>query len=301
MPYCLFVEMLAGDTLIGGGQSVRQSQGVPPAPTRRSIISSSSCRSTRPRRRSTRRPRPKASRTGCSMLHFKKDWSFNPELPTIGPWKHGAADQHADLGARAQSLLLGGRHRGQPAALHRPRRHDAGRGSRGHQPARHRRQLRHAGAPHRPRQAAGHPGEPQKGNYTVHLDLGAARLATRRCRSTRASRPIRRSRSGCTNADFRRALSLGIDRNQLNETFWLGVGTPGSAAPAESAAAKPGPEWRTKWSTLRSGQGQPDARRDRAHQEGQRRLPRAHRQRRAAAHPGPGRAGASCPGRSRRR
>ena len=43
-----------------------------------------------------------------------------------------------------------------------------------------------------------------------------------------------------TNADFRRALSLGIDRNQLNETFWLGVGTPGSAAPVD-AAAKPGP------------------------------------------------------------
>ena len=28
------------------------------------------------------------------------------------------------------------------------------------------------------------------------------------------------------NADFRRALSLGIDRDQINETFWLGIGTP---------------------------------------------------------------------------
>ena len=32
-------------------------------------------------------------------------------------------------------------------------------------------------------------------------------------------------------ADFRRALSMGIDRDQLNETFWLGIGTPGSVAP----------------------------------------------------------------------
>mgnify|MGYP003693771751 CR=1 FL=1 len=28
-------------------------------------------------------------------------------------------------------------------------------------------------------------------------------------------------------ADFRRALSMGIDRDQLNETFWLGIGYPG--------------------------------------------------------------------------
>ncbi len=28
-------------------------------------------------------------------------------------------------------------------------------------------------------------------------------------------------------ADFRRALSMGIDRDQLNETFWLGIGIPG--------------------------------------------------------------------------
>ncbi len=30
------------------------------------------------------------------------------------------------------------------------------------------------------------------------------------------------------NRDFRIALSLAIDRDQLNETFWLGLGTPGS-------------------------------------------------------------------------
>jgi peptide/nickel transport system substrate-binding protein len=50
--------------------------------------------------------------------------------------------------------------------------------------------------------------------------------------------------------DFRRALSLAVDREQINETFFLGIGTPGSGAPAESNKYSPGPEWRQKWSTL---------------------------------------------------
>jgi peptide/nickel transport system substrate-binding protein len=51
-------------------------------------------------------------------------------------------------------------------------------------------------------------------------------------------------------ADFRRALSMGIDRDQLNETFWLGIGVPGSVAPSETTPYSPGAEWRKKWSTL---------------------------------------------------
>jgi peptide/nickel transport system substrate-binding protein len=52
------------------------------------------------------------------------------------------------------------------------------------------------------------------------------------------------------NRDFRRAISMGIDRDQLNETFWIGIGVPGSIAPNESVPYSPGPEWRKKWSTL---------------------------------------------------
>ena len=51
------------------------------------------------------------------------------------------------------------------------------------------------------------------------------------------------------NRDFRRALSMGIDRDQLNETFWLGIGVPGSVAPSETVPYSPGAEWRKKWST----------------------------------------------------
>ena len=52
-----------------------------------------------------------------------------------------------------------------------------------------------------------------------------------------------------TNRDFRRALSLGIDRDQLNEIFCMGIGTSGSIAPNESVPESPGPEYRTLWST----------------------------------------------------
>src|SRR5262249_9199302 len=49
--------------------------------------------------------------------------------------------------------------------------------------------------------------------------------------------------------DFRRALSLGIDREQLKETFFLGTGIASSLAPEDGAADSPGPEYRTMWST----------------------------------------------------
>ncbi len=52
------------------------------------------------------------------------------------------------------------------------------------------------------------------------------------------------------NADFRRALSIAIDREQLNETFWLGLGTPGSGVPSEVVPESPGKEWIEKWSTF---------------------------------------------------
>jgi peptide/nickel transport system substrate-binding protein len=50
-------------------------------------------------------------------------------------------------------------------------------------------------------------------------------------------------------ADFRRALSLGIDRNQVNETFFLGTGIPSSSAPAPENKYYPGDEWQKKWAT----------------------------------------------------
>ena len=51
------------------------------------------------------------------------------------------------------------------------------------------------------------------------------------------------------NRDFRIALSHGMDREQLNEAFWLGLGTPGTQVLAESSPYNPGPEYRSMHST----------------------------------------------------
>ncbi len=54
------------------------------------------------------------------------------------------------------------------------------------------------------------------------------------------------------NVDFRRALAIGIDREQMNEVFFLGFGVPGSFAPAPTNPFSPGPEseYRGKWATF---------------------------------------------------
>ncbi|MGH3387578.1 MAG: ABC transporter substrate-binding protein [Actinomadura sp.] len=52
------------------------------------------------------------------------------------------------------------------------------------------------------------------------------------------------------NVDFRRALSLGVDRAQLIETFTLGTSKPSATMVGDSSKYFPGPEWRTKWATL---------------------------------------------------
>ena len=52
------------------------------------------------------------------------------------------------------------------------------------------------------------------------------------------------------NVDFRRALALGIDRDQLNQTFALGSSMVSATMPSDHSKYFPGPEWRTKWATL---------------------------------------------------
>ena len=90
----------------------------------------------------------------------------------------------------------------------------------------------------------------EKGNYKVHLDTsqhgGDAAIYVNS--TFEADAEIGK---WLGNVDFRRALSLGIDRDAINEVFFLGLGTPGSIAPEETTIYSPGPdsEWRTLWST----------------------------------------------------
>jgi peptide/nickel transport system substrate-binding protein len=89
----------------------------------------------------------------------------------------------------------------------------------------------------------------EQGNYSVHLDPGAyGSDATLQVNHSYDADP--EIAKWLQTTDFRRALSMGIDRDQLNETFWLGVGSPGSVAPSPDVPQSPGEEWRTKWATL---------------------------------------------------
>jgi peptide/nickel transport system substrate-binding protein len=88
----------------------------------------------------------------------------------------------------------------------------------------------------------------QRGGYKLHLDPGdyGGDMIVKFNLSYEADPEIAK---WFNTADFRRALSLGIDRDQINETFWLGTGTPSSVVPADHNKYNPGPEYRTLWST----------------------------------------------------
>jgi peptide/nickel transport system substrate-binding protein len=89
----------------------------------------------------------------------------------------------------------------------------------------------------------------KKGNYKVYLDPGqfggSAYIAVNLTYEADAE-----IAKWLRNVDFRRALSLGIERDQINEVFFLGLGTPGSTALDESLPHSPGPQYRTLWSTF---------------------------------------------------
>jgi peptide/nickel transport system substrate-binding protein len=89
----------------------------------------------------------------------------------------------------------------------------------------------------------------QRGRYKVHLDLASngSDAVYFFNQSYEADAEVAK---WMRNVDFRRALSMALDRKQLNEAFWLGVAVPGSAAPGESLPYFPGPGWREKWSTF---------------------------------------------------
>lgn len=87
-----------------------------------------------------------------------------------------------------------------------------------------------------------------KGNYKISLDPGdyGADAALHFNMAYNKDAEINK---WFNTTDFRRALSLGVDRNELNEVFWLGTGVPGSVVPAEETMYNPGKEYRNLWHT----------------------------------------------------
>jgi peptide/nickel transport system substrate-binding protein len=85
-----------------------------------------------------------------------------------------------------------------------------------------------------------------KGNYTVHLDpaFNGSDVNLHTGTAYNADPEIGK---WLKTKEFRNALSLGIDRDQLNEAFWLGVGVPGSCLPAPGTLYSPGEEYNKLW------------------------------------------------------
>ncbi len=248
-PYFLFYDMLAGDTLIGGGQSVRQSQTF----TFGAYSPKHYLKQFLPKYSSEDEVNKRAKAEGfdnwVKMIHFKKDWSLNKELPTLGPWHmtnpintptwvlernpyYYEVDTAGNQLPYIDKVILTLAENTEVINL---------RAMAGEYDL----QERHIDIGKLPVILENQ----KKGNYTVHLDLAinGADTILQVNQSYKADPEVAK---WLTSADFRRALSLGIDRDQLNETFWLGLATPGSVVPAESSPYNPGPEWRKKWSTL---------------------------------------------------
>jgi peptide/nickel transport system substrate-binding protein len=86
-----------------------------------------------------------------------------------------------------------------------------------------------------------------RGNYTVHraplseMDFGV--------RINLAYDADKTLGDLLRTADFRRALSLGVDRDQINTAFFLDTSKPSATMAADNSRYFPGPEWRTKWAT----------------------------------------------------
>jgi peptide/nickel transport system substrate-binding protein len=84
----------------------------------------------------------------------------------------------------------------------------------------------------------------QKGGYRVHLDPSDQGADVGLfCNQSFDKDP--EVAKWLTSREFRIALSHGIDRQQINETFVLGLGQTGSAAPGERTAYFPGQEYKT--------------------------------------------------------
>jgi peptide/nickel transport system substrate-binding protein len=252
-PNYLFVDILAGSTAMGGGQATQQHNGR----TMGAYMPAHYLKQFHPKYVAKDDLDKKAKAMGfdgwVSLIKNRWDWRLNPELPVVGPWKtvtpintptwtmernpyyYGIDSEGNQLPyidkitmALAENLeVLNLRAIAGSYDL----------------------QERHTALSKLPVFLENR----GKGNYDVRLDpaLNGSDATLQINHSYEADPEIVK---WLQSRDFRRALSLGIDRDQLNETFWLGVGTAGSVAPSESMPYSPGPEWRKKWSTYNPNQ-----------------------------------------------
>jgi peptide/nickel transport system substrate-binding protein len=247
-PYYLFIDILAGDTLIGGGQATQMARSsfmgaYAPAHYLKQFL---------PKYSSMDEVQRKAKAAGfdswVSQFRNRTNWALNVELPVVGPWKtvspintptwgmernpyYWAVDTAGNQLPYIDRISMGLAENLEVLNL----RAIAGE---------YDLQERHVSLNKLPVLVENQ----KKSNYTVHLDTSQSGCDAGMLVNT-AYEADPEIAKWLNSRDFRRAISLGIDRDQLNEAFWLGIGTPGSCAPAEDVAINPGKEYRKKWAT----------------------------------------------------
>jgi peptide/nickel transport system substrate-binding protein len=85
----------------------------------------------------------------------------------------------------------------------------------------------------------------KKGDYSVRLDPGKGADAAIHFNMSYEGDP--EVVKWINNKDFRHALSMGLERDQFNEIFCLGMGEVRSLAPADGLPCSLPKEWATKW------------------------------------------------------
>ena len=248
-PNFLFVDILAGSTAIGGGQATQSMGGL----SMGAYMPAHYIKQFLPKHSSKDEVEKKAKAAGfdgwVSYIRNRWDWRLNPELPVLTPWKTVNPINTPTWVLERNPYYMGVDTAGnQLPYIDRISMTLAEnlevlnlRAMAGQYDL----QERHTALAKLPVYLENR----AKIGYDVRLDpaLNGSDATLQTNQAYDADAEIAR---WLHTSDFRRALSMGIDRDQLNETFWVGVGVPGSTAPSESVPYSPGPEWRKKWSTL---------------------------------------------------
>jgi peptide/nickel transport system substrate-binding protein len=246
-PHFLFPKLLGGDSQVGGGQSRMQSDGLgfgayAPAHYLRRFL---------PKNSSIDAMNAEAKAAGYAnwvqYFRYRSDWRMNVDLPTIAAWKMTQP-------INTQTWML----------ERNPYYYEVD--TAGNQlPYIDRVQMTLAENPEvvNLRAIAGEYDvqerfldiaklpvfleNAERGNYKVHIDVGFNGSDSQLVFNMAYRADVELAK-WFANADFRRALSIAIDREQLNQAFWLGLFTPGSGVPSEVMPESPGKEWIAKWS-----------------------------------------------------
>lgn len=248
-PYFLFPRLIAGDTQIGGGQSRLQSDGRsfgPYAPAhylRRYLATASTVEAL------TAEAKTNGYQNWVQYFRFKSDWRLNRDVPTLAAWK------------MVQPI------NGQIWLLERNPYYYVVDTAGNQLPYLDKVQLTLAENPEviNLRAIAGEYDYQERfidlaklptflenadrSGYKVRLDPGF-NGSDSQIYVNMAYRHDPEVRKWLQKVEFRRALALGIDRSQLNEAFWLGLGVVSTSMPSKEIPESPGEEYRLRWATL---------------------------------------------------